>query len=508
MKKKGLAVVLAVLMLSTLFFGCNRQTIAQDVQKENYNGRVFYEIFVRAFNDSNGDGKGDLKGVTQKLDYLSKDLGVSGIWLMPINASPSYHGYDVSDYYKINPDYGTEEDLKELLNEAHKRNIKVLMDLVINHTSTENQWFKEAAQNKDSKYRNYYIWADKNTDVTEGSPISAQPWVPLGQDHYYALFWEGMPDLNYDNQAVRDEMKKAAKFYLDMGVDGFRLDAAMHIYEDNTKNVQWWKEFKEYVTSQKKDAVLVGEVWDKTPIIAKYFNGLDSAFNFPVADALVNMAKSGTVGTGAFAIDNAYQQYAAVNKNFIDSPFLTNHDQNRVMSQLNDVNKAKNAAAILLTLPGTPYIYYGEETGMTGVKPDEQIREPFIWDNKDTSKNSSWEASKNDENTVAVNVQLQNKDSLLNLYKSIIAVRNNSDALKYGNFELLETQGSDIFAYKRTKDNKSVYVYVNLGTQASKEKIDLSKAKVLYSNKGKKGTLSTKASLDIQGNEILILESK
>ncbi|ERI92599.1 alpha amylase, catalytic domain protein [Clostridiales bacterium oral taxon 876 str. F0540] len=508
MKKKGLAVVLAALMLSTLFFGCNRQTIAQNVQKENYNGRVFYEIFVRAFNDSNGDGKGDLKGVTQKLDYLSKDLGVSGIWLMPINASPSYHGYDVSDYYKINPDYGTEEDLKELLNEAHKRNIKVLMDLVINHTSTQNQWFKEAAQNKDSKYRNYYIWADKNTDVTEGSPISAQPWVPLGQDHYYALFWEGMPDLNYDNQVVRDEMKKVAKFYLDMGVDGFRLDAAMHIYEDNNKNIQWWQEFKNYVTSQNKDAVLVGEVWDKTPTIAQYYKGLDSAFNFPVAEAIINMAKSGSVGNGSFILDNAYQQYAAVNKNFIDSPFLTNHDQNRVMSQLNDVNKAKNAAAILLTLPGTPYIYYGEETGMTGAKPDEKIREPFIWDNKDNSKNSSWEASTNDTDAVAVNIQLQNKDSLLNLYKSVIAVRNNSDALKYGDFELLETESSDILAYKRTKDNKSVYVYVNLGTQDSKEKIDLSKAKVLYSNKGKKGTLSNKGNIDIQGDEILILESK
>lgn len=503
MRKKGL--VLVLLIVSTIFFGCERQTIAQ---KENYNGRVFYEIFVRAFSDSNGDGIGDLKGITQKLDYLSKDLGVTGIWLMPINPSPSYHGYDVTDYYGINPDYGTMEDLKELLKEAHKRNIKVIMDLVVNHSSKEHSWFKDAVNNKDSKYRNYYIWADKNTDITEGSAISVNPWVPIKDDHYYALFWEGMPDLNLDNKDLKEEIKKIAKSYLDIGMDGFRLDAAMHIYKETDKNLEWWKEFNKYVKNQNKDAILVGEVWDKTPMIAEYFKSLDSAFNFPVAEAILEMTKSGSVGNGSFVIDNAYTQYAEKAQDYIDSPFLTNHDQNRVMSILNDVEKAKKAAAIYLTLPGTPYIYYGEETGMTGMKPDEKIREPFIWDNKELSKNTKWIESTNDSDKVAVNVQLKDKNSLLNFYKTIIGIRNNSDALKYGKIELLETESSNVLGFKRTQDNKSVYVYVNLGEASSIEKIDLRKAKVLYSNKRNENSLNLKGTIGIKDDEILILEKR
>lgn len=508
MKKKTISLAVIIVLMSTLFFGCNIQTIAQNGsnQKEAYNGRVFYEIFVRAFNDSNGDGKGDLKGVTEKLDYLSKDLGVSGIWLMPINSSPSYHGYDVTDYYNVNSDYGTLEDLKELLEEAHKRNIKVVMDLVINHSGKGHPWFKEAAANKNSKYRNYYLWADNNTDVTEGSSLSAQPWVPIGEDHYYALFWEGMPDLNFDNKEVREEMKKVAKFYLDMGIDGFRLDAAMHIYKETDKNLQWWKEFSDYVKGENKDAVLVGEVWDKTQTISQYMGTFDSNFNFPVGEAILSMASTGSVGNADFTIINAYEQYAAKTPRFIDSPFLTNHDQNRVMSVLNDVEKAKKAATILLTLPGTPYIYYGEETGMTGMKPDERIREPFIWDEKDRSKNTTWIDSTNEADKIAVNVQIKDKDSLLNHYKNIIAVRNNSDALKYGNFELIDTVSSNIFAFKRTLKDRSVYVYINLGNENLKEKIDISKAKVLYSNKKKDKSLSLKGELELKGDEILILE--
>jgi alpha-amylase len=508
MKKRNISLALILVLISTLFFGCKIQTIAQNSsnQKESYNGRVFYEIFVRAFNDSNGDGKGDLKGVTEKLDYLSKDLGVSGIWLMPINSSSSYHGYDVTDYYKVNSDYGTLADLMELLKEAHKRNIKVVMDMVMNHSGKGHPWFKEAAANKDSKYRNYYLWADNNTDVTEGSSISAQPWIPIGEEHYYALFWEGMPDLNFDNKEVREEIKKIAKFYLDMGIDGFRLDAAMHIYKETDKNLQWWKEFSDYVKGENKDAVLVGEVWDKTQTISQYMGILDSNFNFPIGEAVISMASTGSVGNADFTIINSYEQYAAKNPNFIDSPFLTNHDQNRVMSVLNDVEKAKKAASILLTLPGTPYIYYGEETGMTGMKPDERIREPFIWDDKDNSKNTSWIDSTNEAGKIAVNVQIKDKDSLLSHYKNIIAVRNNSDVLKYGSFELIDTASSNIFAFKRTLKDRSIYVYVNLGNEELKEKIDISKAKVLYSNKKKDKSLSLKGEIQLKGDEILILE--
>jgi glycosidase len=315
-----------------------------------------------------------------------------------------------------------------------------------------------------------------------------------------------MPDLNFENKEVREEMKKVAKFYLDMGIDGFRLDAAMHIYKETNKNLQWWKEFSDYVKGENKDAVLVGEVWDKTQTISQYMGTLDSNFNFPVGEAILSMTSTGSVGNADFTIINSYEQYAAKNQNFIDSPFLTNHDQNRVMSTLSDLEKAKKAAAILLTLPGTPFIYYGEEIGMTGMKPDERIREPFIWDDKDSTKNTSWIDSTNETEKIAVNVQMKDKNSLLNHYKNIIAVRNNNDALKYGNFELIDTAVSNVFAFKRSLKDKSIYVYINLGSKDLKEKVDISKAKVLYSNKKKDKSLSFKGELELKGDEILILE--
>jgi alpha-amylase len=508
MRNKRIGILLSIVIMTTLFFGCGVQTIAQkQEQKQGYNGRVFYEIFVRAFNDSNKDGIGDLKGVTQKLDYLSKDLGVKGIWLMPINSSPSYHGYDVTDYYNINKDYGSIEDLKELIKEAHKRDIMVVMDMVMNHTSSQHPWFLEASNDKNNKYRDYYVWADKNTNTNETSAIGTNPWTQLGEDYYYSIFWSGMPDLNYDNKAVRDEMKKTAKFYLDMGIDGFRLDAAMHIYTDLDKNLAWWKEFNNYVKSQNSNAVLVGEVWTDTTVISSYMKSLDSCFNFPASKEIIDGINGGAVGTLASTLKNIYATYEKDNKAYIDSPFLTNHDMNRVMSTLNDSEKCKVAAAILLTLPGTPYIYYGEETGMEGTKPDESLREPFIWSNKDVSKNSNWETSLNDANKIAANVQMSDKNSIFNFYKAMIDLRNKSDALKYGTFEEVNVKDVNILAYKRVKDKKEVYVYINISKGNIKEKINFNKGTILYSNKRECGKLKLKGELEVKGGEILLMTS-
>lgn len=511
-KKRIASFFLALILLSALFFGFSKQTIALkktayvSTSSEPYNGRVFYEIFVRAFNDSNHDGIGDLKGVTEKLDYL-KAMGIKGIWLMPINPSPSYHGYDVSDYYSINRDYGTMDDFKELIKEAHKRDIKVEMDMVINHTSTENPWFKEASTNKDSKYRNYYIWTNDKKVASESSPINSQPWTPLSDEYYYSLFWSGMPDLNYDNKDVRDEMKNIAKYYLDMGVDGFRLDAAMWIYtNDDNKNIAWWKEYSDYIKSINKNAVLVGEVWQSaSKLIAPYYKSLDSCFNFPLADSIVTGVQSGSISNVISTANYAYDKYKAVNKNFIDSPFLSNHDMNRSMNAFQSVDLAKHAAAILLTLPGTPYVYYGEETGMMGIKPDERIRQPFIWDNKDKSKNSSWESSDNNLNKVAVNVQEKDKNSLLNFYKTLINLRNNNNALKWGDFKAIDTENNGVAAYKRIYKNEQVYIYINVSKNKTKESIDLKQAKVLYSNIKTAKNLSFAGKVSLSANQILIL---
>lgn len=507
-KNKKLVLLLALTIFTSLFFGCKSDTNGQSFapkEKLGFEGRVFYEIFVRSFNDSNGDGIGDLKGITQKLDYLA-GLGVKGLWLMPINESPSYHGYDVSDYYNVEKDYGSIEDLKELISEAHKRDILVTMDLVLNHSSSQHPWFTEAATDKNSKYRNFYIWADEKTNVNEGSPISAQPWTPYGDSHYYAIFWSGMPDLNYDNKEVREEMKKVAKFWLDMGIDGFRLDAVKWVYTDNLdKNIEWWKEFTSFVKSVNKNVVTIGEVWDSNPdVIAPYMAALDSCFNFPVRDALAGGTSSDSFATGLATLLYSRDIYAKYNKDFVDTPFLNNHDINRVISEVQDVEKYKKAAAVLLTLPGTPFMYYGEETGLEGMKPDEMIREPFIWDT-DTSKNTSWMSSSSDPNKVAVTVQEKDKKSLLNLYKDIIKVRNENTALLTGDFELLESE-STVTAMKRSDVSETVFVFVNQGAEKAKQKITIEKGEVIYSSVRELGNIKFKNSeFEIEGNEILII---
>lgn len=449
---------------------------------------VYYEIFVRSFYDSNGDGIGDLKGITEKLDYLNdgnpatqEDLGVGGIWLMPINPSPSYHGYDVTDYKAVNPHYGTMEDLKNLLNEAHKRGIKVIMDLVVNHTSSEHPWFKDAAESKDSTYRDWYIWAeDQGRDLSGVSAAgSGNPWVEQNGSHYFAGFWEGMPDLNFDNPEVRKEMKDVGKFWLEQGMDGFRIDAAKHIYEDfqsdnneetTAKNVAWWQEFRSEMNAVNPDAYIVGEIADNSvaKMGAYLDNAFNSSFNFPLASTLISAAKSEKNNGLAYTLERTYKLYSKISGGlFTDATFLSNHDQTRVMSALDSsTTHAKTAAAMLLTLPGNPFIYYGEEIGMLGNKPDEHIREPMAWyqGGKGTGQ-TSWESAMLNSGNPSLNVESEqaDKDSLLSRYKMLIAWRNEIAALRDGNIEEMETGQDAVLAYYRSTTQERVLVVHNLG---------------------------------------------
>lgn len=475
---------------------------------KKYNDRVFYEIFVRAFNDSNGDHIGDLKGVTKKLDYL-KNLGVSGIWLMPINASPSYHGYDISDYYAIQQDYGTMDDFYNLIKEAHKRDIAVYMDLVINHTSTKNPMFIESANNKNSKYRNYYSWSNDKKVLKEHSTIGPICWRYKNKNFYYALFDEGMPDLNYDDKDVRTEVKNIAKYYLNMGVDGFRLDAAKHIYDGELdKNLEWWKEFEAYIKSVNKNAFAVGEVSDNKDVVGDYMTTLDSCFDFELSTDILNTIKNDDFNELGIKISSIYNSYKSKNKDYKDSTFLSNHDFDRVMSRLNSINNCKTAAAILLTLPGTPYIYYGEETGMIGTKPDENIRQPFIWNNKDNTENTYWESIYNDKNLVAVNVQEHNKDSLLNFYKTFISIRNNNEVLRTGDFKNIDQGKNNIFAFKRTRGKEEIYIIINGDKESICTGIPSMNAQVLYSSNGNNQDLSITGTLELKKNQILVIKKK
>lgn len=493
MHLKVVFTVLVVILISLFLGGCEdspNETIIAAPPDEQWvvdeqPGTVYYEIFVRAFADSNGDGIGDFNGVTAKLDYL-QELGIGGIWLMPINASPSYHGYDVTDYYTVNPDYGTLDDLEHLLAEAHNRDIKVIMDLVVNHTSSEHPWFKASSEDKDSPYRDWYTWVEGETSKPSDGATGSNPWHSLNGEHYLGIFWGGMPDLNFDHPAVREEMLKIGQFWLELGMDGFRLDAAKHIYGDFKssesmpetveKNQEWWQAFRESMNKVKDDAYIIGEVWDSPVVVAPYLDKFDSAFNFDLAGKLLDTAGSESANEIAFFLNRTFGLFERTsNGSFIDAPFLANHDQNRVMSVLQgNTDHAKMAASLLLTMPGNPFIYYGEEIGMKGMKPDEYIREPMVWGETAASsvKASTWIVPKYNEETVDVESQMKDPNSLYNHYRQLIVWRNQIPALSNGGIsEFVSYNKADgkiaiankaISAFERVTEHEKVLVVHNL----------------------------------------------
>lgn len=441
---------------------------------------VNYEVFVRSYADSNGDGIGDFNGLTAKLDYL-KDLGVGGIWLMPIMPSPTYHKYDVVNYKAVDPEYGTQEDFQKLVEEAHKRGIRILVDLIVNHTGSDHPWFKSAIEGKDSPYRDYYVWANKDSvreqiskKTTSLDSDNITQWHPVNgdtlSDHYYGFFWGGMPDLNLDNQKVRQEFVEIGKYWLsDMKVDGFRLDAAKHIFptERATDNHQFWIWFREEMQKIKPDVYLVGEVWSKAEDVAPYLKGLPALFNFDMGYAITSVVRAGrdTINLiGKYKEINDY--YNKSTSEFIDATFLKNHDQNRILSELNgDQNKARVAAGILFTLPGTPYVYYGEEIGMLGMKPDEYIREPFLWDYDAADQTQThWEAPKysQDETVIPLTKQKDDPTSLYSFYKKFIHYRNSSKALTYGSIETAPINIREVVSFIRKKDGENLLILHNI----------------------------------------------
>ncbi len=446
---------------------------------------VYYEIFVRSWYDTDGDGIGDLNGVTARLDYLQK-LGVSGIWLMPINPSPSYHGYDVTDYRAINPQYGTMADFERLLREAHKRGIKVIMDLVANHTSSRNPWF-EAAQDPHSRYHDWYTWAGAATDRKAISATGGFAWhaLPDGQN-YLGVFVAAMPDLNYDNPAVRNEMIAIGRFWLRKGVDGFRLDAAQHIYLDFDtdwddpavlrRNLAWWRAFHRGIDTVNPDAWLVGEVArHHVAKLVPWMGALDAVFNFPLATRLIDSAREERDRDIGASLERAGKAYrAAAHGRFDDAPFLSNHDQERVMSQLEgNPDHMRIAAAMLLTLPGHPFIYYGEELGMRGEKPDPHLREPMRWYRAGKGPGvPTWEGWTAGDGP-AVSVEAENADpgSLLNWYRMLIGWRRDIPALRNGAARNWRDDNRKVAAWELADARDDVLVLHNLSGQA--QSVDL-----------------------------------
>ena len=481
---------ISLLLLLTLVF-CSKEatgtsdrisetTINLDNIETNpwWNDAVFYEIFVRSFYDSNADGVGDLQGIIQKLDYLNDgnpntdtDLGVTALWLMPIFPSPSYHGYDVTDYRNIDEEYGTMNDFKALITAAHARGIKIVIDFVGNHTSDQHPWFTASASNESK--RDWYLW--NSNKPSYNGPWGQEVWHERNGSYYYGLFWGGMPDLNYTNQDVTNEIKNTLRFWKEeVGVDGFRIDAVKHWIEngDQQENraatLAWWRDLYVFRKSLDPGLMMVGEAWTSTQNIAPYSDKrLDYCFEFDLSYALIdginNQTNSG-LKSKMSEIISTYEpnQYGT---------FLTNHDQDRSFYLFGmDERKAKLAARILLSLPGVPYIYYGEEVGMLGQKPDEDIRRPMQWTssaNAGFSSTQPWHPLNNNYANYNVANQQFESESIWSQYQIWIKQRTRNTALRSGTYDFIESNNIRMFSYLRadSESNTAFVVIHNLTSQ-------------------------------------------
>lgn len=461
--------ILCSLMMSLLVLLTNFSSAQENVSQ--WPKGITYEIFVQSFADSNHDGIGDFNGMKSKLNYL-QDLGVEAVWLMPVNPSSSYHKYDVDDYYNVHPDYGTLQDFRNFVEEAHKRGIHVIIDLVVNHSGRGNLWFKEALKDEHIKYWDYYVWAHK--DDPQVQPPAGQKWsnwhTVKGSDYlYYAFFSPTMPDLNYDNPKLRQEILNIGRFWLsEMNVDGFRLDAARHIYpEERAKDSQkWWEYFLQEMKKVKNDVYIVGEVWADVDEAAPYLKGIPALFNFDLGSAIIKAVNEEKGDMLAVKHKQILDAYKAINPDYIDNTFLTNHDQDRILSSVdNNFDKARLAASILFTLPGSPYIYYGEEIGMKGKKPDPLIREPFLWDTRSEDESrTTWEVPRfsTDTTVVPLSLQVADENSMFNHYRKLINLRNHSQALTFGDLLPVQINNTAISAFVRSNSKESLLVIHNL----------------------------------------------
>ena len=458
MKRIGKISIAVFLIMSMLLGGCSGQSkskVTPDPTDDNY--RAFYQIFVGSFSDSDGDGTGDLQGIINRMDYLNdgnmyseNSLGIQGIWLSPIFESPSYHKYDASDYYKIDEKFGNEEDLVKLINLCHERNVKVILDLVVNHTATNHEWFEKFVTahkegNTNDPYYNFYSWAPEDA-LTGGIAYTAIPGVSA--EYYEGNFSSEMPELNYDNETVREEMVKLAKYYLDLGVDGFRFDAIKYIYyNDIERSVDFWKWYMDELTAYKPDIYCVGECWSSETETLEYIEALN-CFNFQMSQGegyISNAAKGKDINVYTNYIEKYQDKVLEANaEGGMITPFIANHDMDRAAGYVSPSGKqAHMAANLYLLCSGSPFIYYGEEIGLKGSRgsanTDANRRLAMLWGDEDTVKDpegTTYDVKKQTNGTVAE--QLADETSLLHYYGKLLSLRKQYPEISRGDYKALD----------------------------------------------------------------------
>lgn len=459
------------------------------LSEDNY--RTWYELFVYSFYDSDGDGIGDLKGLTEKLDYLNDgdlatdtDLGIDGIWLMPIMPSTTYHKYDVADYYDIDAEYGTMEDFEVFMEECHNRGINVIIDLVMNHSSSQHEWFQTAAAYlkelpegaepdlNECPYVDYYYFSkEKKGGYCE---------LP-GTDWYYeAQFWSEMPDINLGSEAVREEFSEIVDFWLEKGVDGFRLDAAKEYYTGNTTaNVEVLTWFNSMVKEKKSDAYIVAEVWTDMNTFATYYeSGIDSCFNFAFADqsGTITSVVRGSAVSGAKSYGTSQVRLQEVldahSDSYIDAPFYINHDLARSAGFYGGeygLSQLKISQAMNLLMTGSAFLYYGEELGMKGSGIDENKRAPMQWSADETSTGmcKGPEAmEKIDMIYGSLEEQQEDGNSIYNYVKETIWLRNSYPAIMRGRVSVEEELSNEnVCVIRKTYEDQEVLLAFNISKE-------------------------------------------
>lgn len=453
---------------------------------------VFYEIFVGSFSDSNGDGIGDLRGIINRLDYLNDgdpesglSLGVDGLWLTPIFSSPSYHKYDITDFYTVDPDFGTMDDLMELLEQCHARGMKVILDLPINHTGNQNRWFKNfinahVTHNTKNDYYNFYCWLNDGDTIPTGRHFARSSMAKL---LYEANFSDSMPELDFDQPIVRETMLNVAKYYLDLGVDGFRFDAAKYIYYgDHAASVDFWEWYIGELKKVKPDLYTVSEVWDSEGITNQYLT-CTNCFNFTTSQVnglIAETAKQGNVNNWTAYMQKYLDRIHGINKQAMSVLFVSNHDMDRAAGYLTAASGfMKMAANLYLLSPGSPFIYYGEEIGLRGSRggsnTDANRRLAMLWGDGDSVSDPAGADYGADKQTpYSVQDLYRIGNSLYNYYKRLLMIRHANPEIACGQYTALDFQGTKVGGFLCEANGSIVAVLHN--TSQSDRTVDLSAA--------------------------------